>query len=117
RARLEHHRQAVFVHHSGGLNRFAFDQNLTGIGSLQPDNVLEQHTLAAAAGAHDDENLPALDLEIDAFEHLLAAVALPQSLDFDPNTVLRRLGMEGFVAHLSFQNTAETVSGNNPGSK
>ncbi len=87
-AGLKDHGQPVFVHHAGALDGLAFDQDVPFVGGFQPDDVFEQNAFATAAGAHDDEDFPALDLEVNPFEHRQALVALAQPADLHAHTLL-----------------------------
>src|SRR6266496_3293818 len=49
----------------------------------EPEQVLEQHRLAAAAPADDDHDLARRDVEIHPLQHGLAAEGLSQALDAD----------------------------------
>ena len=51
---------------SGDCDGFAVDEDFAGVGLFQADDVLEEDAFAAAAGAHDDEDLAGLDLEVQA---------------------------------------------------
>ena len=74
------------------MNRFVFNQDLTGIRIFKTDDLPEQDALAAAAGAHDDENLTRLNVEADSIEHLVFAEAFSQAPDFNPN-ILASIGV------------------------
>jgi hypothetical protein len=78
RARLEDDGHAVFVLDVGRLNRLPLEKNLAAVRPFQPDDMLEQHRLATAAGSHNHENLAGQDIEINALQDLLAAETLVQ---------------------------------------
>ena len=61
------------LHHAGGLDGFAVDEDLAGIGRFEADDVFEQNALAAAARAHEDEDFAGPHLEVDALEDFLLA--------------------------------------------
>ena len=54
-----------------------------GVRADQPEEVPEEHRLAAAGPPDDDHQLGRRDLEVDAAEHRLAAEALAERLDPD----------------------------------
>ena len=87
-ARLKDHREAVFVHHARSLNGLAFNQDFAFVGCFQADDVFQQNALAAAAWSHDDENLAAIDLEIDALKDRMAGVTLAKSANLDADALL-----------------------------
>ena len=60
--------------------------DFTGIRLDEPDDMLEQHAFAAAAGPHDHENFLPLDGEIDSFQDELPIITLAQATDLEPNT-------------------------------
>jgi hypothetical protein len=78
RAGLEDHRHAVTIHNPRRLQGLAFEEDFPGVRRFQPDQVLEQDGFAAAAGAHDDENLARRHLEIQAAQNFLAVERLAQ---------------------------------------
>jgi DNA-directed RNA polymerase subunit beta len=78
RAGLKNHRQAVFVHDVGILDRFVVDEDFAGVGRLQSDHVLEQNALSAAARAHDDEDFAGRYLEIHIQQHGMTSEAFVQ---------------------------------------
>ena len=46
-----------------GVYTQTVDEDIAGIRFFESDNVFEQHALAAAAGAHQHEDLPGLHVE------------------------------------------------------
>ena len=91
-ARLEDHRHPVFAHDFGRLNGLAFDEDFAGIRLFQPDQVFEQDGLAAAAGAHDDEDFTALYVEIQSLQDLVPVKTLAQTAHPNADTTLIRGG-------------------------
>ena len=55
----------------------AIDQDLAGGDVLEPGDHPQQRRLAAAGGAEDDDELADLDVEVDTFDDLLAAIGFP----------------------------------------
>ena len=50
--------------------------------------MLEQDGFSAAAGTHDDEDLTGFDLEVQAFEHLLAVKTLAEPADLNADALV-----------------------------
>src|SRR6185437_13208065 len=96
RAGLEHHREAVFIHHVGRLDGFAIDEDFAGIGEIEDDDLLEQHAFAAAAGPHNDEDFAGFDFEVQAFEDFLAVETFFQIADFDAHAAGFGIGIAHF---------------------
>src|SRR5262249_47804302 len=99
-AGLKDQRQAIFIHHARFVDRFTFDEDVPFVGRFEANDVFEENTLAAAAGAHDDNHLAPPDFEVDSLEDREAAVALAQSLDADADALLRLRRWSG-LAHFS----------------
>ena len=59
----------------------AVDEDLAAVRLEQPDQVLHQHRLPRARPADDHVDLAALDLQVDAAQHLVLAEALVQAAD------------------------------------
>src|SRR5690606_29080863 len=59
------------------------DLDRAAIGVNDAEDRLEEHRLAGAGAADDDERLAAPDIEIHPLQHLLAAEALVQIANFD----------------------------------
>jgi hypothetical protein len=59
------------------VGAFAVKPHFPGIGLKQSDDVLEDHALAAPAGADDDEAFPFIHMQIQMIQDQLA----PESLD------------------------------------
>src|SRR6266436_5003965 len=78
-AGLKDHSHAVFAHDVLGSDGLVFNEDFARVRFFEADNVLEQDALAAATGAHDDEDFARLNLEVQALEHFLAVEALAQS--------------------------------------
>ena len=96
RAGLEDERHAVFGGDFRRLDGFAVDEDFAGVRRFQPDEVLEQNALAAAARPHDDENFAGLDVEINALEHFLAVKTLAQPAHLQADAGIRLLA-ESFI--------------------
>lgn len=88
RAGLEDHGHAVAGGDVRRLNRPACDEDFALVRLFEADNLPEQNGLAAAAGTHDDENFPGVDVEIYAFEHFVSAVALAKPADGQAHSLL-----------------------------
>ena len=67
----------------GGDDVVAVDENAPGHRLVEADHVLEQRALAAARTAKDDEDLAAIDGEVDVVHQHLAVVAGGEVLDAD----------------------------------
>ena len=80
-AELAAHAQQLPLVHRDDV--FALDEHLPGVGLEQADQVLEQHALAAAAAANDDDRLALLNPEAHAVQDGMGAEALLQIADFD----------------------------------
>ena len=74
-----------------GDDVLAVDPDVAGVGLEQAHEVLHQHRLALPRAADDDVDLAALDVEIDALQHLVRAEALLDAADADL-VVLATLG-------------------------
>ena len=86
RAGLKYQRHAVF---RGDFRRgdwFAVDEDFTGVGGFQTDEVLEQNAFAGAARSHDDKNFAGLNREINAMQHFLAGKTFAQAAHHEANT-------------------------------
>ena len=83
RARLENQRHA----HESARGRIggvvSVDAHPAGARALESHDVLEQHALARAAGAHEHEDLSRADGQRDVAQHPESAEVLRQALDGD----------------------------------
>jgi hypothetical protein len=68
---------------------FAVDPNLPGIGRHQSDEMFQEHALAGAAPANDDERFALRHRQIDAAQNLLASESFRQSANVDHRRVVR----------------------------
>ena len=75
RAGLKHHREAVFVHDTLGVNGFAFDEDFSFVGFSSPMMCLSNTLLPLPLGPMMTKISVGFDFEVDALEHGLAAVA------------------------------------------
>jgi hypothetical protein len=83
RVALEHHRD-VAVLALEVVDDLAVDQDLAAGDLLQPRQHAQQRALAAAAGAHQHDELAVSDGELDAVDDLdLAAVGLEHLPELD----------------------------------
>src|SRR5262249_8131279 len=84
---LEHHRDAEGLLPRGqrqvALEREVADDDASGVGPLEADDLAEQDRFALAALADDRQQLARSHREVDAREHLLRAVALADTLEDD----------------------------------
>src|SRR5205823_12772976 len=72
------------------------DRDPAGIGTLEADDLAEQHRLPGAALADDREQLAGVDRQIDAAEYLGAAVGAPHAAEVERQPpVLGRLHPAG----------------------
>jgi hypothetical protein len=79
---LEHHRD-VAVARRQLVHALAFDTHFAAADGLQPRDHAQQRALAAAAGAHEDDELAVADLKVDAVDHVHRPVALGHRAQFD----------------------------------
>ena len=70
----------AFFHLAQG---FALEENNPFIRLEQPDDMLEEHTLARTAQADDGSDLPLVDLQVDPFKDASGAEALADILELD----------------------------------
>src|SRR5438128_12312123 len=89
---MKNYSLSLFVYHYVGLHRFPFNEDFSGVRRVQADEVFEQDGLAAAAGAHEDEDLAGMNVEVEPLEHFLPAKAFAQAphLDTDARVVVGR---------------------------
>src|SRR5688572_24110068 len=59
------------------------DEDAAGVGSEEPDEVTQEHRLAAAAAPDDDGDGAGGDLQIKAAQHRVVAERLPEAFDLD----------------------------------
>jgi hypothetical protein len=87
RPALEHDAEALADPVEGppaeGSHVLAVDHHAPGVGPDQPEEVPEQHGLAASRASDDDHQLGLRDLEVDPAEDLLGPKALAEALDAD----------------------------------
>src|SRR5262245_52947752 len=65
------------------INPLRIEPNLTTIGLKQPDNMLQQHALARAAGADDGNAATGLDAQRDIVQHDNSAESLGDVLQLN----------------------------------
>src|SRR5207244_12115960 len=59
------------------------DRDRAGIGTLEADDLAEQHRLPRAALADDRQQLAGVDRQIDAAEYLAAAIRAPHTAEVE----------------------------------
>jgi hypothetical protein len=108
---LEHHADPgahlVDVHVGVG-DLDTLDHDLARGRLLEQVHAAQQGRLAGARGADDTDHLAAVDVEVDALEHLVVAEVLVQVLDIDRRCVaveMRLLHQRAFSARASIRRT------------
>jgi len=89
--RLKHHAAAV---RSGGRStfdkkRFAVDNDLTAVGSLQAYDMPQQDTFAGAGGADNGKGFSGPDVQRDVLEDMMWAKRLVEPFDMNGNALVR----------------------------